>query len=433
MQSPRARFIVMLTAIFAIALCIRLGLTIEFVGLDAPPDANANSDQLDYEVLAYHLVTGQGYAITPGTPTASRTPGTSMTLAPVYLVFGRSFAMGRVWFCVLSALTCVLVAYLGSLVSHRTVGLLAGIGLAFYPGHAYNAMHFVSETPFGFWFALALIGTVLSIRRRDGGWRYDVVAGVCWAMAVYARPNALLILPVAGVLVAAAFAFRGRQYLKPFAVQAMILVLVLSPWVARNMFVMGQPTISTITGYGLWGSHNEITFTDPVRRGGWVKASMLIDEMHPLTGNEIERNQQAVHYGIEAIQANTTKMPGLIVAKLWRLVTPFTESDNRIARMAFAVSWMMVMPLMLIGIVTMWRRQRGLALIVLLPLLATIASTIFFYGSVRFRDAVAPAFVVFAAVGVEQIIHAVRLSHAQRRRSLSQITSSTHQDTAPAA
>ncbi len=408
MQLTQKRFVVLLAAIFLIALACRLALTHQFVGLGAPPDANANSDQIDYELLTVHLLTGQGYAVTPGTPTASRTPGTSLTLAPAYALFGRSFAMGRIWFCLLSAATCVLVAWLGSLIGNRVIGLLAGLGLALYPGHAYNAMHFVSETPFGFWFVLAMIFTVLAMRRDKAGWRMDVLAGACWAMAVYTRPNLLLAVPIAGVLAGIAFLLRDRRHLMRFTVQVAVLSLVLSPWVMRNAVVMGQPTISTITGYGLWGSHNELTFSDPAHRGGWVKASALIDDEHPLTGDEVQRNSQATHYGVEAIKSHADEMPGLVAAKLWRLTTPFTSTDNQIARWSFAISWIVVAPAMLIGIVTLLWRKRARACVLMLPLLATVASTVVFYGSVRFRDAIAPTLIVFAAVGVERIISMLR-------------------------
>lgn len=417
MQQSRTRFMVLTAAVFVIAFVARAGLTYQFVGFGSPPDANANSDQLDYEALAYHVVTGQGYAVTPGEPTARRTPGTSMALMPVYAVFGRSFLLGRMWFCLLSAMTCVWVVWLGTLVSGRVVGLLAGLGLALYPGHAYNAMHFVSETPFGFWLVPALVFTVLAIRRNRGGWRWDVLAGACWAMAVYARPNVLLVVPIAGGPALIAFIMRDRRFIKRFAVQALVLTLVLSPWVWRNAVVMGSPTISTITGYGLWGSHNDLTFNNPAYRGAWVKASMLIDAAHPLTGSEAEQNQQATRYGIEAIKANVGMMPRLVVAKLWRLVTPFEDTDNRIARLAFAVSWIAVLPVILIGMVTLWRRQRTSAFVLMLPILATIASTVVFYGSVRFRDAVAPAFIVLAAVGVEWIWSAVYSQRAHGREA----------------
>ncbi len=427
MKPTTRQFTVGLALIFIIALTARLALTHRFVGLNSPPDANANSDQIDYEILAYHMFTGQGYTVVPGTPTASRTPGTSLTLAPIYAAFGRSFIAGRIWFCALSALTCVLVAWLGAICFSRAAGLLAGVGLTLYPAHAYNAMHFVSETPFGFWLTLALIASVYAHNRRRGGvsikWTIDALAGTCWAMAVYTRPQLLLAVPIAGVLALIAFALRDREHLKRFAAQAIVLSLVLSPWVIRNAVVMGKPTMSTITGYGLWGSHNDLTFNDPAHQGGWVKTSVLIDADHPLSGSEVERNSQATRYGLDAIRANADKMPALITAKLWRLVTPIKDTDNRLVQTAFAAGWLAVAPLLLIGLFISLKRSPATAGLLLLPILATLASTAIFYGSDRFRDALAPVLLFFAAVGLQQLYLAVT-----RRRATSPIATIKVQD-----
>lgn len=400
MPVPGKHFVIGLIGVFLIALTARLALTHQFVGLDAPPDVNANSDQVDYEILAHHMTVGLGYAIVPGQPTATRTPGTSLTLAPVYAMFGRSFAMGRVWFCVLSALTCVLAVWLGTICFNRGVGLIAGIGLALYPAHAYSAMHFVSETPFGFWMLLALIVTAYGYKQQRGGWGVNILAGALWAMAVYTRPQLLLAVPIAGGLAVLASVMRDREHLKRFAVQAAVLALVLSPWVMRNAVVMGKPTLSTITGYGLWGSHNELTFKDPAYRGGWIKASELIDADHPLSGGEVERNAQATRYGKQAILAHIDRMPGLVTAKLWRLVTPIKDTDNRMVQIAFAGGWFLVAPLMLIGLAVAFKRTPATAWLLMLPILATVASTVIYYGSDRFRDSVAPSFIIFAAAGV---------------------------------
>lgn len=429
MRLTSQRFAAGLVLIFLIAFAVRLSLTHQFVGLSAPPDAHANSDQVDYEVLAYHMVTGQGYAITPGIPTASRTPGTSLSLAPVYAMFGRSFAMGRVWFCFLSAMTCVLAVWLGSVCYSRAVGLLAGLGLALYPAHAYSAMHFVSETPFGFWLMLALILTAYVIKRQRGGWGMDVLAGVCWAMAVYTRPQLLLAVPVAGGLAAVAFVLRDRRYLKHWAVQIMVLMLALSPWVMRNNTVMGKPTLSTITGYGLWGSHNDLTFNDQAHRGGWVKASVLVDSDHPLTGNEVERNDQATRYGLNAIRANTDMMPGLIADKLLRLIAPFPDTNNKLVRFTFAASWLAIAPMLMLGLIITFKRAPSTVWLLLLPVLATVASTAIFYGSVRFRDSLAPVLLVFAAVGLQWIAAAV----LTRNRAAPIVIIDSPQDTVRAA
>ena len=77
----------------------------------------------------------------------------------------------------------------------RLTGLIAGMVLAVHPGHAYYAMHFLSETPFVFWLTVAIAATLAAVQR--GEWRWHVVAGGCLAMAVLTRPNMILILPLA--------------------------------------------------------------------------------------------------------------------------------------------------------------------------------------------------------------------------------------------
>ncbi len=92
---------VALAAIVLLALTIRLMLTARFVGLDSPPDEAAGGlDVVDYEGLAWRTVSGAGYVLELGEPTARRAPGTSFALIPIYLIFGRSYLAAHVWFCV---------------------------------------------------------------------------------------------------------------------------------------------------------------------------------------------------------------------------------------------------------------------------------------------------------------------------------------------
>ena len=104
-------------------------------------------------------------------------------------------------------------------------------------------MHFVSETPFGFWLMLAIIASVYACYHRRGGWGIDLLAGVCWAMAVYTRPQLLLAVPIAIGFAAIAFVLRDRRQLKHAMIQVAVLSLVLSPWVIRNAVVLHQGSV----------------------------------------------------------------------------------------------------------------------------------------------------------------------------------------------
>ena len=93
-----------LLGVFVLALTIRIGATAAFVKLDAPPRESANPDQLDYELLAYRMSTGQGFTLQDRVPTAC--PGHIPDASPRLPDGGQVLHGGALWFCLLSALTC---------------------------------------------------------------------------------------------------------------------------------------------------------------------------------------------------------------------------------------------------------------------------------------------------------------------------------------
>ncbi|MCE9591356.1 MAG: glycosyltransferase family 39 protein [Planctomycetes bacterium] len=401
MTALTVRYLLALTAITLLAFTLRVACAAKFVGLHAPPIASANPDQLDYELFAYRLSIGQGYTFEDGTPTASRTPGTSIALLPAYLVTDRSFAAGRVWFALISAVTCALTAWaIRPWVSQR-VALAAAAMLAVYPGHFYYAMHFLSEVPFAFWLAIGVGCALRAMTGRRAWW--VVPAGVAWGMATLARPNVLIFLPVAAVAVCASVGPGWWRRVLLAGVQVAVMGLVLLPWVSRNAAVLGEATISTVGGQTMWGAHNPVTFHDPLYRGDWYATSKLTDAQHELSGDEVRRNHATMQYGVQQVRENMTLMPGLELAKLWRLVSPFTNTPNRGVYWAFALSWALAAPFCVIGIVSLWRRHRAVAVVLLVPLAGTVLTALIFYGSVRFRDSLTPVLMIFAAIGVAAV------------------------------
>ncbi|MEM9416697.1 MAG: hypothetical protein AAGA29_14645 [Planctomycetota bacterium] len=85
-HTNRRRWVIALAALFTIAFAVRLGLTAAFVGLDAPPDAQANPDQLDFEQIAWQVAQGNGFVLDTGDPTARRAVGAVGTMALPYTV-----------------------------------------------------------------------------------------------------------------------------------------------------------------------------------------------------------------------------------------------------------------------------------------------------------------------------------------------------------
>lgn len=396
------------------ALSLRMGVTHQFVGFDAPPDANANPDQLDYELFAHQMSRGLGYTNERNQVTALRAPGTSLMLTSVYWMFGHSYTVGRVWFCLLSALTCLVVGLIGWRCFGAAVGLTASACLAVYPGHFYYSMHFLSETPFCLWLALAVWLTIRAVQSPSMG--AHVVAGICWGLSVLTRPHILLALPIVVMIPLLVSVARRPKHLMALATQVCVVVAVVSPWVIRNAVVMGKPTIATISGIGFWGSNNEMTLNDPEYRGRWVKHSVLSRELRHLPPDELGRDAMAWRYGIEFVQRHPGEMLQLCAMKLVRFISPFPKTDNKIVQWMFGLSWIAVAPLVVLGLGVSWRQRRQESWVLVLPILATMFSVVIFYGSVRFRDSCAPVFIPLAAYGLVCLVRKIRPQLTSQQR-----------------
>jgi len=394
---------------FALALGLRVVVASVFLGLGSAPRFSAQPDQIDYEQLAFSMSTGAGYATPDGLPTARRPPGTSLTLLPAYAAAGRSFTVGRLWFCLLSALTCLAAAWLAAQCFGPAAGLVSAFWLALYPGHFYYPMHFVSEVPYGFWLTLACGSMVSALRDARHVNRFTLLAGACLGLAVLTRPQIALVVPIAGLL-ALLSRRTTRQELIHLATAAVVMGAVLLPWVVRNTIVMGKPTLSTVGGVTFWGANNETVLNDPQLRGLWLRSSDLIDDRHPLSGTEIEKEEQAWQYGVDFVARNAGRMPGLVAMKVWRLVSPFEATENRVVWWTFAVAWLFTVPWAVAGIVLALKddRDRIAGGVLLVPLAATLMTTLVFYGSIRFRDSIIPLLVVLAARALVRVAPRLR-------------------------
>ena len=402
-------------AVFLLALTIRVGATAVFVGLSAAPRASTSPDQMEYEELAASLASGKGYTWSDGRPTAARPPGTPMALAAAYLVAGRSWLAGRVWFALLSAVTCLLLV-----VSMRsTLGpagaVLAGLAMAVYPGHWYHSMHFLSEVPYSLCIGAFLACLVHLVRRPSP--MLALTAGVVLGAAALVRPNAVVMLPMAGLLLVACDRRRFRAVALT-AAMALTTALVTVPWLVRNQRVMGVATFSTVGGWTFWGAHNARVLGDPDLAGRWVSDATLTDAEHPLPGptHEVLRSQMAWRYGQAFVREHLADMPYLVAMKIYRLLSPFTVTENRPVYWAFAIGWALTAPVMLLGLWRWWRHDPATAGAALVPMAGAVLAAAMFYGSVRFRDAVAPA--IFACVGAVAIRPAAAPPHGTEAHGL---------------
>lgn len=415
MKSARLRLLLLT---FVVAFSLRATLAAVFVGLSSPPDEGSTVDQVEYENNAYNLSQGLGYVTSIGHPTAYRPPGTSFMIAPIYFALGRSYFAARIGFCILSALTCVVLYLVGEQLWDWRIGAVAAFWLTFYPGHFYHAMHFMSETPYTLFLAIGLGLSLASLRR--GSDALGVVAGLIWGFAALIRPQAIFIAPF--VLPALALNPSGRRstYARLTAIQVVVAVAVIGPWVVRNRVVMGKAALGSTAGVTFWGAHNDVVYEDPALAGGWVRPLALFDDNHRFSGDEFAQDAQAWRYGIAWVKANPSRMPWLYFKKVTRLITPITLTENRAVFWAYAISWGVTGPLALLGLIVAFRRDQLAATVLALPLMGILLNCMIFYSNSRFRDSVSPSYVLFAAIGFLALIDAPRRLRAETTPGLAE-------------
>ena len=413
----RRRFRLALGAIFVLALAVRLLAASRFVGLASPPDLNAQPDQLDYEEAAYHLASGDGYALSTG-PTYLRAPGTSAAIAAAYLVAGRCYSAARIWFAFLSALTCVVLGFLATQLFGRSTGLLAAGLLAVTPAHWYYALHLVSELPYALAITAAVAMTLATWRAEQGAvrWWGAIGSGVLYAAAAMVRPQAGFALPLAWSMLLLAGPEVRRRASTYLLAATLAFAAIGGAWTARNARVVGRPSFAGLGAVALWGANNERALADPSLCGSWVS----LRELLPSAGiarpaDEGRLAELSWRQARQFLRAHARELPRLEVCKLRRLGELFVDTPNTPARIAFAAAWLFTGPLALIGLLVAWRQDRGATGVALLPLLALVLAVLVFYGSIRFRHSTEPILVLFAARGCTALLGVARRSDGGHR------------------
>ena len=120
-------------------------------------------------------------------------------LAVLMAVVGSSVATLRIASAALGILTPLVVAWAGRVGLGRAEGLLAGWATACYGPLIFADGSLEKEGLAAFWTALALGVTAHLARSGRLGW--CALGGACWGVVALLRSNALVIAPLAGVLV----------------------------------------------------------------------------------------------------------------------------------------------------------------------------------------------------------------------------------------
>jgi len=200
------------------------------------------------------------------------------------------------------------------------------------------------------------------------------------------------------------------------------VVLCLTPWLIRNLVVLGAPVFTSTTGENFWrGNHEGAGGGVLDLNGGEITQLVPLNPALPpvirtvlLTGTEIQRDEVFRSEAWRFIRAEPREAMSLFARKMrtfWWRIDSDPRDYPRAASIAYAAVYRTELALALIGAYLLFRSPggapappgRSAAALVLGLMIAVSALQSSFYVQGRHRFLIEPLLLVFTATGLLRV------------------------------
>jgi 4-amino-4-deoxy-L-arabinose transferase-like glycosyltransferase len=366
-------------------------------------------------------------------PSAEHPPLYSSYLAVVSWFGGTSPATQRLASCLLGAGAVMVVGLAARRIAGQRAGLLAAAVAAVYPMLWINDGMLISESMYALTIAAVLLAAYRFWSTRS--WLNAAFLGGAIALATLTRPEAILLLPLIGVPFVLADRSAWRTRLVNIGTAAAVTIVVLAPWVVRNLVVFEKPVyITSGTGMVTEISNCDKTYSGPML--GYWHIDCTIRRHPPTTpqqrellqgknapgivylvtkynGDESVRDGHALHDGLSYIRGHNSRFPVVALARagrVWGVFRPGQTQDfdvffERRGRKPTSLGSAMYYCLVAIGayaLIVMRKRAIPISPMIAIALMVTFTSIISI-GITRYRVAADVALTVLAGVALDAL------------------------------
>ncbi|HZP30783.1 MAG TPA: glycosyltransferase family 39 protein [Acidimicrobiia bacterium] len=435
-RDRRRRFFTWLVVITLLALAWRIAFAVIFKW-----DQLVTGDAYFYHHQANGLVDGHGFyrflphsvqRLVPNGPAADHPPLYPLYLAVFSLFGGRSFHVHMIASCLLGAATVFVCGLLGREVAGgadagERAGIVAAVVAAVYANLWIQDPLVTSES---ITMLMVAISVLLAYRlwRAPNLWR-AVWFGVACGLASLTRAEVILFLP----LVLIPLVLSKREWvagLRPrvFAASAVVAILVMAPWLVRNLLAFDHPIL--VSGGGditLASANCDATYYGPGL--GWWSASCYGKDAHP-TGDASDQARYWRKRAFDYIDGHLDRLPVVLLARLGRafdvyhpgspvgdlkagqtLVYELLEGRDAngsswAARLALG-QYFVLAPLAIAGAFVL-RRRRVTLVPLIAPIVVVCVAVLVAFGNTRYRTPAEITITVLAAVAIDAAIGCLR-------------------------
>jgi 4-amino-4-deoxy-L-arabinose transferase-like glycosyltransferase len=399
-----------LALILAGALAIRILYTL-LVADDIP----VIGDALTYHLLGENLAEGRGFERAPhpqlapvegwepGVPTAEHPPLFPLLIGLLTKLGATGYLAQKLLLCMVGTATVAFVGLAGREAAGPAVGLVAAGLAAVYPFLWVVDGSLMSETLYGALLAATLWLAIRFARRPSLGLAAGL--GALVALAALTRGEALLLVPLLLLPLAARAGAAWRSRLTLAAVAVGAFALVLAPWTIRNLTVFEEPVLISTNGNAVFVGSN----CERVYHGAFTGLWSFDCYGSAPGGDESEASVVYRERGLEYARDHAGRVPVVMAVRLlrvWDLYRPLQQASYEQLEgrsvTASHLGLVMYYPLLLLaaaGAVILRRRRAPLWPLLAFPVMVSITA-VAIYGVTRFRLAAEPALCLLAAVAL---------------------------------
>ncbi len=316
--------------------------------------------------------------------------------------------------------TIAVIGIVARRVAGNRAGLIAAGIAAVYPNLWLNDGLVMSESVSCLLISLALWALLTWSDKPT--LRAAMFVGIAAGLGTLARSELVLFVPGAAVVMWLIYARSGtRSGVKRWThivTAAGVAVALLLPWVVFNVARFDRPVLLTTNeGPLLLGANCDEAYYGPAQ-GGWSLFCVVNDPFTRPDEDPSTRSARQRREGLSYARHHLGRLPIVAVKRVGRSLDLFAlgnlvhqdvgEDRERWASWAGIGSFWVLAPLAVLGAARTRRRDR---VVLLIPVMIALATTVAFYGGHRIRSSAEPAIAVFAAIAIDRLM--------SRRRQLS--------------
>lgn len=290
----------------------------------------------------------------------------------------------------------------------RTAGVVAALIAALYPNLWMNDGLVMSESISTLFVGLTLWAAWRTVQATDVNrfMRNAALLGLAMGFAILARSELVLLAPLVMVWLVIA-RYRVHQPWKPALVAVTAVLLVVGPWVMFNLSRFQEPVfLTTNDGTTLLGANCPDVYSGWAL-GGWEVTCISKDAQYSPFEEPSVRSARQRDIGLQYMNDHVGELPKVLLARVgrsldlygWRHLVHQDVGEERPTG-AVWVGIVMFWALAVLSVFGYRRLRHRDRVLLLLPIIVSLATTVLFYGGHRIRSSAEPSLVLFAAVAI---------------------------------